>query len=88
MGKITPIYQYYTLTQGDIVYPVFDERNMMTTDNSFGGLYGFVGPGIIEGWEVTKLSSDITYSTDLNSTIRLEQIALIALYLSATGAKM
>ena len=80
MGKITPIYQYYTLTQGDIVYPVFDERNMMTTDNSFGGLYGFVGPGIIEGWEVTKLSSDITYSTDLNSTIRLEQIALIDAY--------
>ena len=80
MGKITPIYQYYTLTQGDIVYPVFDERNMMTTDNSFGGLYGFVGPGIIEGWQVTKLSSDITYSSDLNNTIRAEQIALIDAY--------
>ena len=80
MGKITPIYQYYTLTQGDIVYPVFDERNMMTTDNSFGGLYGFVGPGIIEGWEVTKLSSDISYSSDLNNTIRLDQIALIDAY--------
>ncbi len=80
MGKITPIYQYYTLTQGDIVYPVFDERNMMTTDNSFGGLYGFVGPGIIEGWQVTKLSYDITYSSDLNNTIRSEQIALIDAY--------
>lgn len=80
MGKLTPIYQYYTLTQGDIVYPVFDERNMMTTDNTFGGLYGFVGPGIIEGWEVTKLSQDITYSADLNNTIREEQIALIDAY--------
>ena len=77
MGKITPIYQYYTLSQGDIVYPVFDERNMMTTDNSFSGLYTFVGPGIISGWEVTKLISDLTYSENLNDTIRSEQIQLI-----------
>ena len=45
MGKVTPIYSYYTLQQGDIVYPYFDETNMVTTDNQFGGLYGFVGTG-------------------------------------------
>lgn len=80
MGKVTPIYQYYTLTPGDIVYPVFDERNMLTTDNSFGGLYSFVGPGIIDGWEVTKLISDASYADDLNTLIRNEQIALIDAY--------
>lgn len=80
MGKITPIYQYYTLTQGDIVYPVFDERNMLTTDNSLGGLYSFVGPGIIGGWEVTKLIYDATYTETLNNTIREEQIDLIDAY--------
>jgi hypothetical protein len=81
MGKVTPIYSYYTLQQGDIVYPYFDETNMVTTDNQFGGLYGFVGTGIISGWEVTKLSSDVTYSDELNATIRNEQIALIDAYL-------
>ncbi len=81
MGKVTPIYSYYTLQQGDIVYPYFDETNMVTTDNQFGGLYGFVGTGIISGWEVTKLSSDVTYSSELNATIRNEQIALIDGYL-------
>ena len=81
MGKVTPIYSYYTLQQGDIVYPYFDETNMVTTDNQFGGLYSFVGTGIISGWEVTKLLSDVSYSDVLNATIRNEQIALIDGYL-------
>ena len=81
MGKVTPIYSYYTLQQGDIVYPYFDETNMVTTDNQFGGLYGFVGTGIISGWEVTKLSSDGSYTNVLNATIRNEQINLIDGYI-------
>lgn len=80
MGKVTPIYRYYTLSQGDIVYPVHDERNMLTTDNSFGGLYTFVGPGVIEGWEVIKFSYDPLLTEQQNNSIRAEQISLFDAY--------
>lgn len=76
MAKITPIYQFYTHERGDIVYPYNDEKNMVTSDNQFGGLYGFIGVGVRTGWDVTKMVSDPSYSESLNTTIRNEQIAL------------
>lgn len=60
MPKITDIYRYYTLTElRDVWYPGYDERNMVTTENQFNALYQFVGPGVLDGWEVTMMPSDL-----------------------------
>lgn len=77
MSQSTPIYDFYTLEEGDILYPVFDQNNMMTADNEFAGLYGFVGPGIISGWEVTKMIPSEAYSKAVNLAIVTETNDLI-----------
>ena len=64
MPKITDIYRYYTLTElRDVWYPGYDERNMVTTENQFSALYQFVGPGVLDGWEVTMMPSDLRGDT-------------------------
>jgi hypothetical protein len=72
MAKRTPIYSYYTLQVGDKWYPGFDEDNMRTADNEAEALYRFVGPGVIDGWDVVPF----------DSTYRLEQVSLIQSYIS------
>ena len=56
MSKRTSIYKYLYLELGDKWYPGYDYENMLTAENQLQGLYKFIGTGVIEGWEVTKLS--------------------------------
>lgn len=77
MAKITPIYQFYAHELGDILYASNDENNMSTADKQIGGLYSYIGQGVRTGWEVTKLTTDPSYSSSLNLTIRQEQLDLI-----------
>jgi len=64
MPKIPDIYRYYALTElRDVWYPGYDERNMTTTENQFSALYEFVGPGVLSGWEVTMMPSELRGDT-------------------------
>lgn len=69
MAKRTPIYDYYVLEQGDVVYPGFDKKNMQTIENQMSGLLRFVGPGVISGWQVTSMAKPDTNSPKYNTVI-------------------
>ena len=56
MAQRTNIYNYLYLQYGDKWYPGFDKENMLTAENQLEAMFKFVGPGIIEGWDVYKLS--------------------------------
>lgn len=58
MPRITDNYRFYALTEfRDVWYPGYDQRNMVTSENQLEALYQFVGPGVLEGWEVTPMPS-------------------------------
>lgn len=60
MPKIFDVYRFYALTElGEIWYPGFDQRNMTTVENQAAALYRFVGPGVIDGWDVETLNSEV-----------------------------
>ena len=52
MSKITPIYNFLYLEDGDVIYPGFDEENMQTAENEIFGMYDYFGQGIISGWVI------------------------------------
>jgi hypothetical protein len=74
----TPRYSYQMMELGDIWYPKHDRENMNTVENQFDALIKFVGPGVIDGWDVTKMN--ITGDDDLDLIYRAEQLALIDAY--------
>lgn len=55
MANRTSIYKFLYSQFGDIWYPGYDYENMLTAESNFSGIYSFFGPGIINGWNVTKL---------------------------------
>ena len=71
MSQRTNTYNYLYLEYGDKWYPLFDKQNMLTSENQLQALFKFVGPGILSGWEVYKLSD-----------YRTNQLALINAYLT------
>ena len=71
MSQRTNTYNYLYLEYGDKWYPLFDKQNMLTSENQLQALFKFVGPGILSGWEVYKLSD-----------YRTNQLALIDAYLT------
>ena len=71
MSQRTNTYNYLYLEYGDKWYPLFDKQNMLTSENQLQALFKFVGPGILSGWEVYKLSD-----------YRTNQLALIDAYLA------
>ncbi len=71
MSQRTNTYNYLYLEYGDKWYPLFDKQNMLTSENQLQALFKFVGPGILTGWEVYKLSD-----------YRTNQLALINAYLT------
>lgn len=75
----TPRYKYRMLELGDIWYPGYDRENMQTVENQLNALISFVGPGVIEGWDVTTMSIP-TGDDDLDAIYRAEQLALIEAY--------
>ena len=52
MSKITPIYNFLYLEDGDIIYPGYDQDNMTTAENQIYGMYDYLGQGIISGWTI------------------------------------
>ncbi len=56
MSQRTNTYNYLYLEFGDKWYPLFDKQNMLTAENQLEALYKFVGPGILTGWDVFKLT--------------------------------
>ena len=56
MSQRTNIYNYLYLQFGDKWYPGYDKENMQTAENQLEAMFKFVGPGIIEGWDVYKLT--------------------------------
>ena len=71
MSQRTNTYNYLYLEYGDKWYPLFDKQNMLTSENQLQALFKFVGPGILSGWEVYKLSD-----------YRTNQLSLIDAYLA------
>ena len=71
MSQRTNTYNYLYLEYGDKWYPLFDKQNMLTSENQLEALFKFVGPGILTGWDVFKLSE-----------YRTNQLALLNAYLS------
>jgi hypothetical protein len=55
MANRTSIYKFLYLQFGDIWYPGYDYENMLTAETNFSGVYSFFGPGVINGWNVSKL---------------------------------
>ena len=72
----TPRYKYRMLELGDVWYPGYDRENMLTVENQLNALISFVGPGVIDGWDVTTMSIP-TGDEDLDATYRAEQLALL-----------
>lgn len=67
------------LELGDIWYPKYDRENMNTVENQLNALISFVGPGVIDGWDVTKMSIP-SGDDDSDALYRSEQLALIEAY--------
>ena len=77
MSDRTNIYKLLYLKDGDKWYPGFDYENMLTVENQIQDLIKFVGPGVLNGWDVYKLSD---YRTD--------QLTLINGYLEDPDSEM
>ena len=60
MSNRTSIYKFLYSQFGDIWYPGYDYENMLTAETNFSGIYSFFGPGVINGWDVTKLAENRT----------------------------
>jgi hypothetical protein len=58
MANRTSIYKFLFSQFGDIWYPGYDYENMLTAESNFSGIYSFLGPGVINGWDVSKLSEN------------------------------
>jgi len=58
MANRTSIYKFLYSQFGDIWYPGYDYENMLTAETNFSGIYSFFGPGIINGWDVSKLTDN------------------------------
>ena len=71
MSQRTNTYNYLYLEYGDKWYPLFDKQNMLTAENQLQALYKFVGPGILTGWDVYKLTD-----------YRTNQLSLLNAYLT------
>lgn len=78
MPKRTPFYNFYTLEYGDKIYPGFDQDNFFTIENETYGIFTYLGPGVITGWDVTSMKYDPT--NVLSATIELEKQQLIDAY--------
>ena len=55
MSNRTSLYKFLYSQFGDIWYPGYDYENMLTAESQFSGLYSFIKPGVLSGWDVTKL---------------------------------
>lgn len=77
MSNRTDIYKLLYLKDGDKWYPGFDYENMLTVENQIQDLIKFVGPGILNGWDVYKLSEH-----------RTDQLTLINGYLDDPDSEM
>ena len=77
MSNRTDIYKLLYLKDGDKWYPGFDYENMLTVENQIQNLIKFVGPGILNGWDVYKLSEH-----------RTDQLTLINGYLNDPDSEM
>jgi len=64
MAQISKFYNFYELETGNIWYPGFDQENMDTIENELSGLYKFVGPGVLSGWQVTSMALTGNSTTD------------------------
>ena len=71
MSSRTSIYNFLYSKVGDKWYPGFDYENMLTVENQLEALYKFVGPGVISGWTIEKLSD-----------LRSDQLSLINDYVN------
>ena len=58
MANRTSIYKFLYSQFGDIWYPGYDYENMLTAETNFSGIYSFFGPGVINGWDVSKLADN------------------------------
>ena len=76
MANRTSIYKFLYSQFGDIWYPGYDYENMLTAETNFSGIYSFFGPGIINGWNVTKLEDS-----------RADQILLLDGYNSSASSE-
>jgi len=65
MSNRTNIYKFLYLEDGDKWYPGYDYENMVTVENQLQSLYRFVGPGILDGWDVEILSNNRKYQLTL-----------------------
>lgn len=52
MPNITPIYNFYYLENGDIIYPQFDKNNFLSVENEIAAAYSYIGQGIVSGWQI------------------------------------
>lgn len=57
MPSITSTYKFATVS-GDKWFWDYDHVNWHTIENQLYGLFTFVGPGIVHGWEVTTVTQD------------------------------
>jgi hypothetical protein len=77
MSNRTDIYKFLYLQDGDKWYPGYDYENMLTAENQLQSLYRFVGPGVLNGWDVYKLAD-----------YRDDQLSLINGYLENSDSEM
>jgi hypothetical protein len=77
MSDRTSIYKLLYLKDGDKWYPGFDYENMLTVENQIQDLIKFVGPGVLNGWDVYKLADH-----------RTDQLTLINGYLEDPDSEM
>lgn len=60
MSNRTSIYKFLYSQFGDIWYPGYDYENMVSIERQLSGINSLVGPGVINGWTIEKLSESRT----------------------------
>ena len=60
MSNRTSIYKFLYSQFGDIWYPGYDYENMVSIERQLSGVNSIVGPGVINGWTIEKLSDSRT----------------------------
>ena len=76
MSNRTSIYKFLYSQFGDIWYPGYDYENMVSIERQLSGINSIVGPGVINGWTIEKLSES-----------RANQLILLDAYSSSSTSE-
>ena len=80
VSRSTKNYRFSTLELGDVWYPETDRQNFLTAENQSAAIMRYLGPGVLSGWQVTKMVGTSGTDPVLDAAVALDRAALLAAY--------